>query len=130
MNVYTQLFLRKLSNAHQIPQLSSKLVMVTKLFHLNELEIAVWSLLLEHFNWQLGNLSLETFLFTTAAQAKDHLNPKAEMDVYFKKLGHDFPKMHKAYRSWKKAKTHKISLSSADINKQYKKFKQVIAITR
>eukprot|EP00826_Nyctotherus_ovalis_P005978 TRINITY_DN1136_c0_g2_i1.p1 TRINITY_DN1136_c0_g2~~TRINITY_DN1136_c0_g2_i1.p1 ORF type:complete len:131 (-),score=20.58 TRINITY_DN1136_c0_g2_i1:609-1001(-) len=130
MNVYTQLFLRKLCNSHQIPQLSGKLVMVIKLFHLNELEIAVWSLLLDHFNWQLESLSLETFLFATAAQAKSYLNTEIEMNVYFKKLEHDFPKMQKAYKSWKKAKAHKVSLTATDINRQYKKFKQVLLLIR
>lgn len=100
--------------------------MVSRLFHLNELEISTWSLLLEQLNWQLGDLSLETFLFVTSAQAKAFLNPEIEMEVYFKKLGHDFPKVMKAYEAWTKMSTHKIDLNMMTINKEYKRLKQVI----
>jgi len=124
--MYTQLFLKKLSNKHRVPELLNKLIVVSRLFHLNELEIAVWSLWLERLNWKLDDLSLETFLFVTGAQAKAYLNLEIEMEVYFKKLGHDFPKVRKAYESWIKQESHKMNLSTVDINKEYKKFKQVL----
>lgn len=124
--MYTQLFLKKLSNKHRVPELLNKLIIISRLFHLNELEIAVWSLWLEQINWKLDSLPLETFLFVTGAQAKAFLNPEIEMEVYFKKLGHDFPKVRKAYESWIRQKSHIMNLSIVDTNKEYKRLKQVL----
>jgi len=126
MNFYTQVFLKKLYNSRKFPDLSNKVIIVSQLFHLNELEIATWSLWLERLNWEVGNLPLEVFLFVTGAQVKAFLNPEIEMDVYFKKLGQDFPKVRKAYRVWTKKESNRLSLSAVDINRQYKKLKQVL----
>lgn len=128
MNMYTQLFLKKLSNNHRIPELLNKVIVVSRMFHLNELEITVWSLWLEKLNWKLGDLSLETFLFVTGAQAKAYLSPEIEMEVYFKKLGNDFPKARVAYESWIKVGSHNIDLSIHAINKEYKRLKQFCSL--
>eukprot|EP00826_Nyctotherus_ovalis_P039853 TRINITY_DN3863_c0_g2_i15.p1 TRINITY_DN3863_c0_g2~~TRINITY_DN3863_c0_g2_i15.p1 ORF type:complete len:153 (+),score=0.82 TRINITY_DN3863_c0_g2_i15:501-959(+) len=100
--------------------------MVSRLFHLNELEITAWSLWLEKLNWELGEQSLESFLFVTGAQAKAYLNPEIEMEIYFQKLGHDFPKVMQAYKSWIGIAKHHIDLNSVEINKEYKRLKQVL----
>jgi hypothetical protein len=68
---------------------------------------------------------LEVFLFVTGAQAKVHLNPDIEMDVYFKKLDHDFPKAKRAYKVWTKKKSNHLTLTIVGINRQYKKLKHV-----
>lgn len=104
--------------------------MVSRLFHLNELEIAVWSLWLEKLNWELGELSLESFLFVTGAQAKAHLNPEIEMEIYFQKLGHDFPKVMQAYKSWISTPKHHVDLNSVDMNREYKRLKQVLYLAK
>jgi len=98
--------------------------MVSRLFHLNELEISVWSLWLEKLNWQAGDLSVESFLLITSIQAKAFLNPEMEMEIYFKKLGHDFPKIMQSYKTW--IKTHTLNLTHIAINNEYKKLKQVL----
>ena len=46
------------------------LVEITKLLHLNELEISVWSMALDNLGWIQPELGKETFLFILAFQSK------------------------------------------------------------
>lgn len=54
--------------------LFSELIKATKLLHFNELEIAVWSLVLDSFNWNRPEISREIFLYIIAFQAKVSVN--------------------------------------------------------
>jgi len=47
-----------------------ELIRATKLLHFNELEIAVWSLVLDYYNWKHPIIGREIFLYIIAFQAK------------------------------------------------------------
>eukprot|EP00826_Nyctotherus_ovalis_P030419 TRINITY_DN2428_c0_g2_i3.p1 TRINITY_DN2428_c0_g2~~TRINITY_DN2428_c0_g2_i3.p1 ORF type:complete len:155 (-),score=34.86 TRINITY_DN2428_c0_g2_i3:22-486(-) len=88
LNQYTLQFLREMTRSNKIPSLLknkdllSKLVEITKVLHLNELEIAVWSLVLDSLEWSQPGIGRETFLFVIAFQAKQYFHHKKEMGVY------------------------------------------------
>jgi len=52
------------------PTVHKQLAKVCKLFHMNELEIAVWSLWVEEQGWTGESMNLEDFLLITAMQVK------------------------------------------------------------
>lgn len=125
MTQYIQLFLKKLSNNHRIPNLFGKLIMISKLLHMNELEITIWSLWLEKLNWVTDGLTLSNFLFVTGAQAKAYTNPGTEMEIYMKKLAHDFPQIGRGYNSWISSKKHIMEFDLIVVNREYNKLKKV-----
>jgi hypothetical protein len=51
-------------------ELIGKLVEITKVLHLNELEIAIWSLVLDSLEWTQQGIGRDTFLFVIAFQVK------------------------------------------------------------
>jgi len=57
-------------------ELMEKLIEITKMLHLNELEIAVWSLVLDSLGWIQQGIGRDTFLFVIAFQTKVYLNLK------------------------------------------------------
>ncbi len=92
---------------------------------MNELEIAAWSLWVDELNWAGGDLSMDDFLFVTAIQSKSYMNPESEMSIYMKKIGTDYPPIKSMYESWQRNESRRVRLQIIDINKRYKKFRQV-----
>ena len=90
---------------------------------MNELEISTWSLWADTLNWPTDNLTLDDFIMVTAIQVKKFLNNEKEMDTYSKKITADYPNVKTEYDQW--IKSHPMSLSIVDINKRYRKFRQV-----
>lgn len=86
MNIYSQQFLWRMANSqksitclnkyHLVNQgkkaftMLKSLIKFCKFFHMNELEIAGWSLIIGKINWYKQGQDLEQFLVFTALQMK------------------------------------------------------------
>jgi len=134
MNQYLYLFMKKMSNSEKIPPngklqpLFKQLAKISKLFHMNELEVVVWSLWLDNLCWTMNNLSLDETLFIAAMQTKEYMNDKETMRIYMEELTLNYRTIMVAYESWVKDKRHEINVNIKDINKRYSEYRQVLLL--
>ena len=98
---------------------------VCKLLHINELEMAIWSLYLDKLGWKLEGISLEMYLILTGIQSKQYANSEAEVNIYINKLNDDYPHFKELYEDWIKDEDHKINFSVKDIGTKFNRYQQV-----
>ena len=126
MNQYTIFFLKKLSFIKPNLDVNEKINRVAKFFHMNELELTIWSLCLKRFEWKVNGMTIEEFVYIIGLQIKAFANPKPEFELYFEKFQNDFPRMKKTYENWIKDKKHEINFDLREINKEYKVLRRVL----
>jgi len=131
MNQYSQLFLKKMSNSKKIPsslkhqQILKQLTKICKILHMNELEIATWSLIADKLEWKIEDLSLDDFIFVIGIQAKSLMISDEEMRIYYRKINDDFKTTKSQLDNWLKDPAHIFGFDIIDINKRYRKYRQV-----
>jgi hypothetical protein len=123
--------MKKMSNSGKIPPngklqpLFKQLVKISKLFHMNELEVVVWSLWLDNLCWTMNNHFLDEILFISAIQTKEYMNDKEAMKLYMNELTLNHRNIVSAYENWVKDKRNEINVNMKDINKRYSEYRQV-----
>jgi len=131
MNQYLYSFLKKMSSSNKIPPngklqpLFKILAKATRLFHMNELEVVVWSLWLDTLYWTIDDSSLETTIIIAAMQTKEHLNEEEVIKIYKNELNSNYSDIMEKYEAWMKDKDHEINVGITDINRRYTEFRQV-----
>lgn len=134
MNQYLYLFMKKMSSSDKIPPngklqpLFKLLAKISKFFHMNELEVVVWSLWLDNLCWTMNSLSLDETLYVAAIQTKEYLNCGEVVKVYKDELAANQRHIMDAYESWTKDRKHDISVGVMEINQRYNDFRQVLPV--
>lgn len=134
MNQYLYSFMKKMSFSEKIPasrksqSLFKLLAKVSKLLHLNELEVVVWSLWLDALRWTMRDFSLEIVIFIAAMQTKEYLNDDETMKVYTDEFNDKYKNVMEAYGIWTDSVEHAMNIDITDINKRYSEFREVLLV--
>jgi hypothetical protein len=88
---------------------------------MNELEVTVWSMWLNKLGWDMQDISLDNFLLITAIQVKEYLNDKPKYNQ--NRIKEECPNIDLLYDKWKT--THNLDINLKEINKLYRKYRQV-----
>lgn len=129
MNQCLHMFLKKMcpsdETAQSDPTIFRELTKVCKLMHMDELEVAAWSLHTDKLKWEMEDLLLEDFLIVTAIQIKEYMNDTTEAQIYTNKVLKEHPNLSEVYFRWSREDRHKIRFDIMDISKRFRKFRQV-----
>ena len=102
------------------------LIRICKRLHLNEMEIALWSLHIDIAKWDLQRFQLHQCLLFSAFTAKEQLCDDPEVaSSYRDKIFSRDPSMCSNYSQWRSEYPIRPTFSSAQINLQFSLLRNV-----
>ncbi|CAG9315996.1 unnamed protein product [Blepharisma stoltei] len=118
----TQLFLRRMARAAEIPVEIKQMPLLRMLTEIcvdlmmNDLELSLWSLILEKIQW-IDTLSLPWVLICTAFAAKQHFN--LDVSIFEHHIATKYTDFQRCFQNWQNSHQETRSINAKTINARY-----------